>query len=1542
MSTPIAVLGLACELPGASNPEDLWDTALHQRRWFRNLPSQRLPMEYIDPSGDLADSTRLRRAAVLEGYRLPLDQFALKKNEARTADFTHWLALDCATRAIKDAGLDEHLPRHATSVIVGNTLAGESSRADLLRLRWPFFRRKMEESGYQPSEAEWRKHELHFKSSLAPVEGRTLAGALSNVIAGRIAQHHHLQGGCYCVDAACASSLIAIAQACSQLASGEIECAVVGGVDVSLDPLELVGFSKAGALCDGEMKVFDVNRSGFIPGEGCGFAVLMRADHPAAKHGHVRALLSGWGISSDGYHHLTAPSPDGQRLALERAYRRAGFSISTVPLFEAHGTGTDIGDRVEVSTLIHSLNGTRTASAVGSIKANIGHTKAAAGMAGMIKAIQALQARVLPPTTGCDEPMHELRDTKALRVLHSAEAWPSNAPLRAGVSGFGFGGVNAHIVLEAASAAPARITIPTARYSRPQEELFVFSGTDLAELIAKVRCASEQAPHLADAQFPSLAQALAQSSPCGNFRAAVVASDADGLSHYLSHMLDRLVRGERLIDDSPLFVGIAVSDSTQRVTDSNTLAEIATAYVGGAMLPDLHQGRLLKPFNLNWTPHFFVNPCEAVTTEFDSQLDKLGTVDAIVHVIRGLPGATLSNSEIDPAETLEALGVDSLDTTGLALGLEKIGYKVPGFVLLNQTVSQLAARLTPLAPNSEALPQSVRESSFIRGYDIIWQAAEWLETQNGARLDDNVTKPLVVSCMSEPDARFFECLLNSLRASPKGAPVVFLDCTGHLGGFAKTYALEHPGRRVRLIHHDVNFTLTPEQLATELSSPHDFGEVRYSADGMRHLPFTVSTLLTPPEPEHTPPIGAKDVVLVTGGGKGITAACAKRLAEVTGATLALLGRSSTADPEVRDTLQMLTEAGVTHRYWTVDISDTAALAKTVVAIEAEQGTVTAIIHGAGINIPRPIASLTVAEIAEHRQAKVDGLRHLLEILPASQLKLVVVFGSIIARSGYRDSAAYAFANDQLACVLATYQDRNPHVRCQVQDWTAWAEIGMARKLHAVEQLQSAGLELLEPDAGTAAFLQLLHQPNVPARVIVAPALPALPTLPQPVQPPRLEGWPSATILAYTPHTELAVEVNLSLGEHPWLSAHAIKKGQVILPGMLALDIMEQVAATLAPGQNFPSVEDIRFTRPIHLSGQTALSVTIHARFLPDGSIHCQLSETANTSASPSVSASFSRDAGEHPVTPPIQEDIAREDGITLAAQVYEHLLFHRDRFQNIARYSHASASAATFHLHEPQPDESSLRQRVLTRDALIHGIQVCVPGELLLPSRILRVKRNQPIIGACTVAAQESLPPVDGTFVYDLAAFDPSGELVEQWQGLELKRYTLHPTPDTLPTALATIHRQRQPEPAPPRYFEYRHTVGFKETNVVGNVYFTNHLEWQGRCRELFLKTHAPELLADLESGTLALVTVSCSCEYHAEVRAFDEIAIRMTLEALGPDTAIMRFDYWCIHPDAREDHIATGTQKIASRRRAPFGLAPTPLPPCLVTALQPFLINAH
>ncbi len=463
-------------------------------------------------------------------------------------------------------------------MIVGNTLTGEFTRANLMRLRWPYVRRTVAAA---LREQEWDDErlalflddlEVRYKDPFPPVDEDTLAGGLSNTIAGRICNYFDFKGGGYTVDGACSSSLLAVTTGCRALADGDLDVAIAGGVDLSIDPFEIVGFAMTGALARSQMRVYDRASNGFWPGEGCGMLVLMRERDAVALGRPGYATIAGWGISSDGKGSITRPEISGYRLALSRAYERAGFGIESVALFEGHGTGTQVGDTTELTALSQArLAALESASAIaraaapaaapaaiGSIKGMIGHTKAAAGAAGLIKAVLAVQAQVLPPAIGCVEP-HELvsGDGSALRVLRQAEAWPRDLPVRAGVTAMGFGGINTHVVVEGAGPRLPGLDARTRRLSASAQdaELIALDAASAGELRTRLGELADWVPGLSYAELADLAFAAQDGLSGLPWRAAVVASSPQQAAQLLRDLADRAGGGSAPDPGGPGLLG---------------------------------------------------------------------------------------------------------------------------------------------------------------------------------------------------------------------------------------------------------------------------------------------------------------------------------------------------------------------------------------------------------------------------------------------------------------------------------------------------------------------------------------------------------------------------------------------------------------------------------------------------------------------------------------------------------------------------------------------------------------------------------------------------------------------------------------------------------------------------------------------------------------------------------------------------------------------------------------------------------------------------
>ena len=360
-----------------------------------------------------------------------------------------------AKQALEDAGYGEKrdFDRDKVSVILGVTGTLELSIPLGARLGYPVWRKALKKSGVDQDTAE--QVVQNISESYVGWQENSFPGLLGNVVAGRIANRLNLGGTNCVVDAACASTFSAVHLAILELTNGHTNMAVTGGVDTFNDIFMYMCFSKTPAFSHtGDARPFSKDADGTVIGEGIGIVILKRLEDAERDGDKIYAVIKALGTSSDGKSQsIYAPRPEGQAKALQRAYRKAGIDPITIQLIEAHGTGTRAGDMCEFKALTQVFREAHQSGkwcGVGSVKSQIGHTKAAAGAAGMIKMALALYHKVLPTTIKVSEPNPKMDvDQSPFYLNNQTRPWlPQESPRRGGVSAFGFGGSNYHLVLE--------------------------------------------------------------------------------------------------------------------------------------------------------------------------------------------------------------------------------------------------------------------------------------------------------------------------------------------------------------------------------------------------------------------------------------------------------------------------------------------------------------------------------------------------------------------------------------------------------------------------------------------------------------------------------------------------------------------------------------------------------------------------------------------------------------------------------------------------------------------------------------------------------------------------------------------------------------------------------------------------------------------------------------------------------------------------------------------------------------------------------------
>jgi len=459
----VAIIGLGGIFPDALNIETYWKNITNGVYSIKEIPAEKWVNDidmYFSEDRSLPDKSYSKIAATITGFEFKPLEFKIPPKMAERIDITQQLSLVTAREALADASLlEKNEYNERTAVIVANSMGGEIRINYNRRIYLPDVLKTIEHTKKFDTitPENWsnirKEVQATYDQRLLSITEDSMPGELSNVIAGRIANVFNLRGKNMTCDAACASGLAALNIATKGLLDKEYDVALCGGVDCSLDPNTYVKFSKIGALSGTGSYPFDARADGFVVGEGAGFLVLKRLSDAVKDGDKIYAVVRGLGSSSDGKGKgITAPNPIGQQLAIERALKQAQIGISDIQLIEAHGTSTIVGDVIEMQVLHKISKGIKKDSiAIGSVKSQIGHLKSASGIASLIKVALALQHKTLPPSVNFETPNPNINwENSPFYVNTKPNKWikPTTGSRIAGVSAFGFGGTNYHVILE--------------------------------------------------------------------------------------------------------------------------------------------------------------------------------------------------------------------------------------------------------------------------------------------------------------------------------------------------------------------------------------------------------------------------------------------------------------------------------------------------------------------------------------------------------------------------------------------------------------------------------------------------------------------------------------------------------------------------------------------------------------------------------------------------------------------------------------------------------------------------------------------------------------------------------------------------------------------------------------------------------------------------------------------------------------------------------------------------------------------------------------
>ncbi|MBI1806787.1 MAG: SDR family NAD(P)-dependent oxidoreductase, partial [Ignavibacteria bacterium] len=613
-------------------------------------------------------------------------------------------------------------------------------------------------------------------------------------------------------------------------------------------------------------------------------------------------------------------------------------------------------------------------------------------------------------------------------------------------------------------------------------------------------------------------------------------------------------------------------------------------------------------------------------------------------------------------------------------------------------------------------------------------------------------------------------------------------------GFLKSLFLELslPSACVVDVSPEMNPTVAANITLTEFQRASGFVEVGYTDDGTRRVP---QMKLIEPNGESHVGIEKDDVLLVTGGGRGIAAECALAIARECSCKVALVGRTSlegngsnASVSGVRATLARFEAAGILHRYEVCDVSDASSVAVTIKRIEQTLGPVTAVLHGAGNNVPQATKNLSHDALTKVLAPKIFGTTNLLRVLDLSRVKLFIAFGSIIGQTGMRGETAYAFANEWMNLSLLRLQQTAPLIKCLSLNWSVWSGIGMGEQLGSVDALVREGITPIEPGEGVNVLLQLIRSRFLTSELLINGRMGKTPTRRFAEDPLPLLRFLDRRRVYYA-GVELICECDLSTDTDLYLNDHVFE-GMHLFPAVMGIEAMVQLASVLASDRSCTMIENLELMRPIMIPPGGTTTIRIMAQVSPVLSAGNKTQIQTTTYIDVVIRSAETKFAMDHfrgrcvfgnqdpPVTHAFPEVSDKRVPLSPQQELYGGLLFQGPMFQHLTAYRELSAtrclaeidcrpSASLFGRYFPQ---EIVTDRPTVRDVFLHAIQPCVPQQFILPLSIERIRFIQPLkeFSRLLLEAVER-ESANGEFLYDVHVFTPEGQFVETLEGFRCR-----------------------------------------------------------------------------------------------------------------------------------------------------------------------------
>ncbi|MEH6633682.1 MAG: SDR family NAD(P)-dependent oxidoreductase, partial [Halopseudomonas aestusnigri] len=1044
----VAIVGLAGRFPGARDIDAFWELLQAGTDAVSEVPANRWDWRDSLEDGDVSDfRDRVKWGAFIDGADEfdPLF-FGISPREAELMDPQQRLMMMYVWAALEDAG-------YAPSSLAGS------------------------DTGLYMATAVGGYGGLIMRAGLGQ-DAYSSTSSVASIGPNRLSYFLDLHGPSEPIETACSSSLIALHRGVQAISSGTCEMVVAGGVNVMTTPEAHVAFAKAGMLSvDGRCKTFSAQANGYVRGEGC--AMLVLKDLETAErdgdtiHGVILASAENHGGRATS---LTAPNPKAQATLLKKAYLQAGIDPRTVGYIEAHGTGTELGDPIEINALkaafkeLHGENPIEGHCSIGSVKTNIGHLELAAGVAGVVKTLLQMRHRTLVKSLHCDEVNPYLQlDGSPFRLVHENKVWNApfddngeELPRRAGVSSFGFGGVNAHVVLEEYR------SLPETEVVKPQ--VFILSAKTEARLRDAAKGLSDFAESHSEDEAVSLS-AIAYTLQTGRDAMDVRLGFVAGSKSELVDTLRAWIVGA----DSTVQMSKGKSAGLDLFTgDEDMEAVIESWWEKGKQEKLL--GLWVQGLNLDWARLYSAGHPRRIslpTYPFARDSYWVPIVDAEpLPLVSKMNGTTSSTSDIlFFKENWQAASLNLTDVTARTL-----------VCCLTDTGHQNALRQV-LAIQKPDIQIFFLARTGENSTDTFVVEEETTEAWSRAlakvhKLAGNIDALAYFWPIEDVDCRVgaltAACLLQAVAKSDIHPQSIILggafttnlerDYQESWIGFARSLGLSLPGCEISTIaredHGLPDWKIWGERLLQLLGST---GVSLIETDGELLEPKIVASQI----PANGSLVELGQTVLITGGLGGLGLIMAKHLAQKTQPNLILTGRSALDDAK-RLSIEMLKEVGSKVFYLQADVADADAMIRGVNEARTLFGPIEGVLHVAGLMDVEMLADKNMGNFANVLKPKIVGTQVLEEILSEDPVKTTVLFSSSSAILGDFGSCDYAIANRYL---LAQARRKGTKVIM----WPLWRAGGMGAGDgdQAEFYLKSSGQRILETDEGLALFERLL-------------------------------------------------------------------------------------------------------------------------------------------------------------------------------------------------------------------------------------------------------------------------------------------------------------------------------------------------------------------------------------------------------------------------------------------------------------------------------------